>query len=176
MKSHTYVPHLIKDAELYKNVFKEVSPYFDTSMKSRLTASFGVPYNYNQMTYPANPFPPTIKELAELVSTQVNWMPNNCLVNYYEDGSQGMGWHSDQIEDITEGTGVAVITLYSVPGNPRYFHIREIADNENVEKLLLEDGSLLYMSAESQSLFQHSLPRELHYTTSRLSLSYRLLK
>ncbi|MFT5096791.1 MAG: alkylated DNA repair dioxygenase AlkB, partial [Psychrobacter okhotskensis] len=45
------------------------------------------------------------------------YLPNNCLVNYYLDGSSKMGFHSDDTSQLADGTGVAILSL---GGGSRY--------------------------------------------------------
>jgi hypothetical protein len=55
-------------------------------MNARKTASYGVAYNYSQMSYPFQDFLPELSLIVEKLSDTLSFAPNNCLINYYLDG------------------------------------------------------------------------------------------
>ena len=81
---------------------------WDERMKARKTASYGVAYNYSQITYENAPFPVVLEKLLGPVREAVGFKPNNCLLNYYPDGQSSMGFHSDTAMGRTSETGVAI--------------------------------------------------------------------
>ncbi|KAL6049149.1 Alpha-ketoglutarate-dependent dioxygenase AlkB [Balamuthia mandrillaris] len=94
---------------------------------------------------------------------------NVCLCNFYEDGKQSIGWHSDR-EEIGKTTPIASVSL----GAERLFYFRSKTDDTDATKVRLANGSLLVMENECQSLYLHTLPRDKSIKTSRVNLTFRV--
>ncbi len=170
MEGITFIKNCIDDpAGLYELLDRGVD--WDTRMKARKTASFGVAYNYSQMSYAEREFLPELQLLVELIEEKIGFKPNNCLINFYADGKSTMGWHSDQIDILNEETGVAIISL----GDTRSLRFREIANKENKIDYLLPAGSLIYMTQEVQKFWQHSVPKAPN-CKGRMSLTFRSIR
>jgi alkylated DNA repair dioxygenase AlkB len=129
---------------------------WDESMKARKTASYGVPYDFNQMSYETTVMPSWLEELCSAVEKELNFRPNNCLLNYYKNGNSYIGFHSDSAVNLAPETGVAVLSL----GSPRTMVFRNKADRALQHNLILQPGSLLYMSNEMQLEWLHGIPKE----------------
>ncbi len=144
---------------------------WDESMRTRKTASFGVPYNYSQMSYPAQDFLPDLKVLLSPLESKVGWRPNNCLINYYPDGDSSMGFHFDAVEILQEGTGVAIVSL----GSERTLTFKRRDNKTVVCEIQLPANSLFLMSAEVQSEWLHAI-LQAENVGPRMSLTFRRLK
>ncbi|WP_375560014.1 alpha-ketoglutarate-dependent dioxygenase AlkB [Bernardetia sp. OM2101] len=149
----------------------DTSINWDNRMKTRKTASFGKAYNYSQMSYPFQKFPDFLEEICQNIKLELNFEPNNCLINYYENGKAKMGYHSDQIGILAEGTGIVIISL----GETRILKFRNIEDKTIFKEFELPSGSLLYMNQETQNNWQHSIPKS-NTENPRMSLTFRKLK
>ena len=147
-----HIPNYIVDTD---NLFDYVihNSDFDTSMKSRFTASFGKSYDYNGMTYPAIPFPTNFNDVLSNLYYTVSFVPNNCLINLYHDGRSSMGYHSDNTDILTFGTGVAIISL----GSTRTLRFKNKLDSSIIVDYVLDDGSLFYMDEAVQRDSLHSI-------------------
>ncbi|WP_121975326.1 alpha-ketoglutarate-dependent dioxygenase AlkB, partial [Acinetobacter stercoris] len=141
---------------------------WDERMLARKTASYGKAYNYSQINYDETPFPDELTPLIHQLKNQLNFQPNNCLINYYENGKSRMGWHSDQIDILETDTGIAIISL----GAERILKFRNIRDKNQTREYFLNSGSLIYMNQNVQKLWQHSIPK-CDVENGRLSLSFR---
>ncbi len=162
-----YVGGFVADADgLLAALRRETA--WDTRMRARLTASFGVAYNYSQLTYPDAPFPPRLLALRERLEPLLGHPLTNCLANLYEDGTRTMGWHSDSEPAIRAGSSIAVVSL----GAARPLEFRLKGTVELARSVLLEPGSLLVMAPSVQELWQHRLPRA-DGASARLSLTFR---
>ena len=144
---------------------------WDDSMMARKTASFGRAYNYSQLRYPYQDFIPELKAIVDSINERLEFEPNNCLINYYVDGNSKMGFHSDQIDMLHEGTGVAILSL----GETRTLRFRNIKHRDIVQDYHLPSGSLIYVPNEVQTKWQHAVPRS-ETTNSRMSLTFRKMK
>lgn len=164
-----YEPCFLPQPEpLFQFLTSETS--WDTSLFSRKTACFGVPYNYSGMTYSFVPFPlcflPMLGRLEELFG----YRSNNCLLNYYETGTAKMGFLADSNRDLVPGTGVAIVSL----GESRTLVFRAKHNKSEEHFLRLGQGSLLYMFPDVQDLWLHALPPEPE-AGPRISLTFRRL-
>ncbi|WP_404939363.1 alpha-ketoglutarate-dependent dioxygenase AlkB [Pseudomonas sp. JDS08PS003] len=146
------------------------SVLWDERMRARKTASFGAPYDYSQITYPAVPMPEALEQLCEPIEQRLGFRPNNCLLNFYPDGQSSMGFHSDANEQLVEGTGVVIVSL----GHPRSMVFRHKETGVTFD-YSLASGSLLHMSDELQKHWLHAIPKAAD-AGERISLSFRLLK
>ncbi len=141
---------------------------WDARMTARKTASFGKAYNYSQMSYPEVEFLDELKPVIAQIKKVLNFKPNNCLINYYENGQARMGWHSDQTDILYLETGVAIVSL----GSERILKFRKINNPEITKEYLLASGSLLYMTQNVQKEWQHAIPKGKTDQT-RMSLTFR---
>jgi len=94
---------------------------------------------------------------------------NTCLLNYYENGTQRIGWHTDR-EEIGRATPIASVSL----GATRTFLLRHklngMSDRAAVE---MEAGSVLYMENVCQTEYLHSVPKQSEVTEGRINLTFR---
>lgn len=138
---------------LFRRLETEVT--WDERMRARKTASFGVAYDYSQITYPAAPMMPPLAALCDALESELGFPANNALLNYYPDGEASMGFHSDSAEELAAGTGVAIISL----GAPRLMVFRLKADRSVETAVALPSGSLLFMPAAMQADWLHAIPK-----------------
>jgi alkylated DNA repair dioxygenase AlkB len=144
---------------------------WDDRMHARLTASFGAPYNYSNMTYPAVEMPTYFQEVCDAIYSRLGFLPNNCLINNYIEGSSKMGFHADNVEELVPRTGVAIVSL----GETRSLTFRRTVERDVRWDCPLPHGSLLYMSDTVQAEWQHGvLPKP--SAGQRISLTFRALK
>ncbi|UXH80171.1 alpha-ketoglutarate-dependent dioxygenase AlkB [Roseateles amylovorans] len=144
------------------------SVVWDERMKARRTASFGVSYDYSQIQYPATQMLDALRPLCTQLEAALGFLPNNCLLNFYEDGDSSMGFHSDSIEELAPGTGVAIISL----GDVRDLVFRSKADRSVEFRYPLPSGSLLYMTQRIQDDWLHAIPK-VSDAGERISLTFR---
>lgn len=94
---------------------------------------------------------------------------NVCLLNYYQNGQQRIGFHSDR-EEIGRTTPVISISL----GTSRTFYIRAKSNAvQDRTTILLQSGSLLCMENTCQQYYVHAIPKESHIMTGRINLTFR---
>jgi alkylated DNA repair dioxygenase AlkB len=165
----TYTPGFVADPEALFTLVRDQVAWTD-QMVSRRTASLGVPYNYNGASYPVNPWLPELQNLREQVAEAVGFMPSNCLLNNYPTGRSSLGWHQDDVTILAPNTGIAIVSL----GAERPLRVRRFAEDGSYiyQSYTLGAGSLLYMTAAMQSIWQHSL-RRAPTDQQRISLSFR---
>jgi alkylated DNA repair dioxygenase AlkB len=93
---------------------------------------------------------------------------NSCLLNLYHDGSDGMGWHSDDEKELDPKSPIASLSL----GAQRKFVFRHKEDKTTVP-LFLENGSVLVMHAPMQQFWHHSLLKTTKVSAPRINLTFR---
>ncbi|WP_438966337.1 alpha-ketoglutarate-dependent dioxygenase AlkB [Flavobacterium sp.] len=144
--------------------------HWDNSIKSRKTASFGLPYNYSNTYYDYIEMPAFLNDAINLVFKINGFIPNNCLINYYFDNSSKMGYHSDQIDLLENNTGVVIISL----GSSRILRFKNKHDKSIIFDFNLSNNSYFYMSQEVQKNWLHSILQDDNSIPSeRFSLTFR---
>ncbi len=103
-------------------------------------------------------------QLEELAQSQLN----SCLLNFYHDGADGMGWHSDDEIELDAQSPIASLSL----GATRKFAFRHKQDKSSTS-LFLENGSALIMNAPTQQHWQHALLKTRTILTPRINLTFR---
>jgi alkylated DNA repair dioxygenase AlkB len=147
MEGITYIENFIDNPiALFTTLTETVK--WDERMTARKTASFGKAYNYSQIDYPYQEFPKEIALIIEKLKPVIHFEANNCLINYYMDGKSKMGYHSDQIDILAEGTGIAIVSI----GENRVLKFRNIENPEEFMSYELTSGSLIYMTQEIQNV------------------------
>lgn len=144
---------------------------WDESMAVRKTASFGVPYNYAQLSYPAVPMHAALAPVVAKLSAQLGVEFNNCLLNYYESGENTMGFHADDTTGLQELTGVAIVSL----GSTRKITYRSKIIPTIRHAFNLAPGSLLYMDSVVQETWVHAI-RKQRDVGPRISLTWRAFR
>ena len=115
-----------------------------------------------------NEFLSEIRRRCEVVA---NSRFNSVLVNFYRDGSAGMGWHSDNEAINGREPTIASVSL----GATRRFDLRHRETKQTV-KVDLEDGSLLVMSGLSQQCWVHQIAKTAKPVGPRINLTFRLVQ
>lgn len=94
---------------------------------------------------------------------------NICLLNYYQNGTQRIGWHSDR-EEIGRSTPIASISL----GCTRTFLIRSKTDGvRDRASVPMTNGSMMIMENICQYKYLHSVPKESEVMDGRINLTFR---
>ena len=93
---------------------------------------------------------------------------NVCLLNFYQDGHQRIGWHCDR-EEIGRTTPIISLSF----GAEREFHIRSQTVPTDRTIVNLTHGSLILMDNICQHTYLHSIPHQPSVTTGRINLTFR---
>lgn len=93
---------------------------------------------------------------------------NSCLLNFYHDGNDGMGWHSDDEKELDANSPIASLSL----GAQRKFAFRHKVDKTTIP-LYLENGSVLIMHSPTQQFWQHTLLKTKTVINPRINLTFR---
>jgi alkylated DNA repair dioxygenase AlkB len=138
----------------------------------RLSAWFGdsrATYSYSGIRHTPLPWSPLLSRIRDRVSTTAHAPFNSVLVNWYRDGHDANGWHADDEPELGPRPVIASLSL----GESRSFRFRRRDDHRIVHALTLAHGDLLVMKGESQSQWQHTIPRTKKPVAGRLNLTFR---
>lgn len=128
----------------------------------------GFTYSYSGTRKTASPWTPPLLKIRERVEELSGHAFNSCLLNLYHDGSEGMGWHSDDEKTLGRNPVIASVSF----GAERPFRFKHRLTKE-VIPLMLENGSLLVMKGETQHHWLHALPKTKRANAPRINLTFR---
>ena len=130
----------------------------------------GISYLYSGLTLYTTPWHPAIEQLKLQIETISGFKFNSVLINFYRDGKDSMGWHSDDEPELGPEPVIASISL----GQPRRFLLRHRSDKSiPPQELLLNSGSLLIMAGQLQHYWHHSVPKTSRQMAGRINLTFR---
>ncbi|ABV38039.1 2OG-Fe(II) oxygenase [Shewanella sediminis HAW-EB3] len=130
----------------------------------------GCDYLYSGLFIEALPWPKYARLLQQKLKRDFGLNANGVLVNRYADGSDSIGWHSDDEPEIANGSDIASVTL----GATRDFFIRHKSSHHKIN-ISLESGDLLLMQWPMQKEWEHSLPKRMKVMEPRLNFTFRTL-
>ena len=133
---------------------------------------------YSQKRFIAEPFHPrllpvlySLNQILQATDPSAKAF-NTVLLNYYRNGDDGMGWHSDDEPELGQNPVIASISL----GAARAFDFRLRHDHTVKKRFILESGSLLLMLRDTQGHWQHALPKSKRMKEGRINLTFRYVK
>jgi alkylated DNA repair dioxygenase AlkB len=132
--------------------------------------SEGQTYTYSGSARTPQPWTPLLRSIREQCERQTAHSFNGVLVNFYRDGNDHLGWHSD--DELINGSEplIASISL----GAERRFDMRH-RESGKIVSTPLRHGSLLVMSGLSQRCWEHRIPKIPRLADARVNLTFRRL-
>lgn len=128
-------------------------------------------YKYSGVLFEPEPWHPLVWQLTEWVNQLCQTRFNSVLLNWYADGQQHMGWHSDDEAELGQNPQIASLSL----GQQRFFDLKHKNLGTQL-KLELGDGALLLMAGQCQQYWQHRVPKMASATKGRINLTFREIK
>ena len=151
---------------------------FETQLHNRSVSYHGdINYTYSNITHASKPIPECNTYLNQLLDHLHLVLPdfeyNSLLITKYINGSDHLGFHSDDEPQIVENSDIVTISL----GETRTirFKSKSLSDNYPEQTLEVKHGALFIMSRDSQNFFSHSVVSD-SSQSPRISLTLRLLK
>ena len=155
---------------------QETLKIFGKEVKTpRLTAWYGdegIAYKYSGKIFYAMAW---TKELFEIKAKSEKFAGikfNSVLLNYYRDGNDSMGWHSDDEPELGKNPVIASVNF----GQERRFDLRNKQNHQIKQHIYLQNGSLLLMKGELQHHWQHQVAKSKRAVNERINLTFRLIK
>lgn len=136
----------------------------------RMTGWYGDPgavYRYSGLVNVPSPWTPELAALRADLDGRLTANLNSCLVNYYRNGEDSMGWHADDERELRD----RIVSLSL--GASRTFRLRQGRHGKSIA-IDLTAGSVLTMTVESQRLWQHAVPK-VAASAPRLNLTFRTI-
>lgn len=164
---------LLIEAESYPMTRPELTVYGKSHPIPRSQVWFadkGCDYYYSGLFIEALPWPRYAEKLRHKLIRDYSLVSNGVLVNSYRDGTESMGWHSDDEKEIESGSDIASVTL----GASRDFFIRNKLTKEKTV-LTLNSGDLLIMHWPMQQHWEHALPKRMRVKQTRVNYTFRKL-
>lgn len=149
--------------------------YGKTMKQPRLTSWIGMGLtaaSKYSTPMPANDWDEKSLKLKEMVEEKTSKKYNSILLNYYRDGQDSMGAHSDDEPILGSNPTIASISL----GEERRFYLKEKESKKTVWKEDLKDGSLLVMGGCLQEKYIHGINKTTRQIGPRINLTFRQLK
>ncbi|WP_416668277.1 alpha-ketoglutarate-dependent dioxygenase AlkB family protein [Egbenema bharatensis] len=140
----------------------------------RLTAWYGDPgksYTYSGITMNPHPWTPTLLDLKQKVDPLSGVVFNSVLLNLYRDGTDSMGWHSDDEPELGTNPVIGSLSL----GGTRRFMLRHRFEKGLKHQLELTSGSFLLMKGTTQHYWQHQVPKTKRSVLPRMNLTFRVI-
>ena len=136
----------------------------------------GLKYRFSGRTVSAKPWTRFLKELRDVLASKVGTNFNFVLVNRYKDGSDHIGEHKDDEQELVSRSPIASLSF----GEARDFVFRH-QDSRGANgiktiapvKLNLQSGSILLMKYPTNSYWYHSLPVRKKCLGPRINLTFR---
>lgn len=160
----------LKDTLEWKQ--ESIKIYGKDILSPRLQCFYGDPdahYRYSGKTFEPLNWIPELERLKNQLSQYCKESFNAVLCNFYRDGSDSMGWHSDNEPEMGRDPIIASVSL----GAPRKFALRKKKETKQLLSLPLEHNSLLIMKSGCQSNYQHALPKTKAIHEARINLTFR---
>ena len=124
----------------------------------RLTAWHGDPgaaYRYSGLLLRPEPWTADLLAVRERIEAVSEARFNSALLNYYRNGQDSMGWHSDDEPELGENPVIGAVSL----GAARRFRMRHKAVPGLQMALDLPGGSYFEMGGALQRHWRHCVPK-----------------
>lgn len=128
-------------------------------------------YTYSGTRNEPTPMPNVILTLRDQLQALLGIRFNSVLGNLYRHGLDSVSWHADDEPELGPNPTIASLSL----GASRRFAIRRNSDRQRWD-ITLHHGDLLIMSDDSQSGYQHSIPKTTRECGERINLTFRLIQ
>lgn len=141
----------------------------------RLTAFYGdatKDYSYSGIVMKPNDWYDDLLFIKNRVEEVSKITFSSVLLNYYRDGKDSMGWHSDDEKELGQNPVIGSVSF----GESRVFQMRHKFQKE-IKKvdIALKDGSFLLMKGATQHFWQHQIPKTKRKLESRINLTFRVI-
>jgi alkylated DNA repair dioxygenase AlkB len=112
-----------------------------------------------------------ILKLLNFVRSYSKLNYNGVLINWYADGNEYIGYHSDDESELVNNSDIYSITF----GATRDFLLKD-KTTKQVSTYPLVNNTVLIMKSYCQKYYQHSVPKRLKCKDPRINITFRLYK
>lgn len=143
-----------------------------TQALPRLQAWYGAKnYQYSGIQLPAQNFTPLLADILKQTEQLTGHRFNVVLANFYRNGQDSVGWHSDDEKELGVNPVVATVSL----GASRRFSLKPKYEQKPPLHIDLPSGSLMVMEAGVQEAWQHAILKGKNVIDGRISLTFRYI-
>ena len=138
----------------------------------RLTAFHGDPgrsYAYSNISLDPDPWTAELDFIKKRIENVSGQGFTSVLLNYYRDGQDSMGWHSDDEKELGNNPVIGSVSF----GSSRKFMLKHKRDKALRTSIVLENGSLLLMQGATQHHWYHQIPKTKKLVGARINLTLR---
>ena len=125
-------------------------------------------YFYSNQCAKSQILTPSLSELLHTINTMFNSDFNGILVNYYENGTDYIGDHSDDEKGLSN---IGVISLSY--GSVRKFRIKCKKTNKKIIDIPTLSSNIIHMGGDFQNEFKQGIPIEKKIKSPRWSFTFR---
>lgn len=152
---------------------REVRVMGRTVMQPRLVAYMAddtsLSYTYSGLTLTPLPWSPAVQEIKAALEAASGASFNSCLLNLYRDGSDTMGWHSDNEPLYGRHPTIGSVSF----GASRDFVLRHNQERSRKLSFPLGHGDVLLMTGATQDHWMHCIPKRAGIDAPRINLTFR---
>lgn len=170
--SEVYIRQLL-DTIAWKQ--EELRIYGRMVKTPRLTAWYGdagVAYTYSGVRFEALPWTAELLQIKNKIEAAFGFSFNSVLLNLYRNGSDSMGWHSDDEPELGQNPVIASVNF----GQERRFDFRNKLNHALKQSVILGNGSVLIMKGDIQHHWQHQIAKSGRPMKERINLTFRNIK
>ncbi len=141
-------------------------------LQPRLTAFYGdahKSYSYSNITLQPLPWNKDLSFIRRRIENVSGHQFTSVLLNYYRDGQDSMGWHSDNEKELGTNPVIASVSF----GESRKFMLKHKRDKNLKSSIILNNGSLLLMEGPTQHHWNHQIPKTKSPMGARINLTFR---
>jgi len=169
-KANKIYQRLVKELEWDQQTLKIYGKEF---LEPRLTypmGNDGLMHKYTGTAREVKQWIKPIKKIRNKIEDEIGFASNSCLINYYRNGNDVIGVHSDK-ETTAPEHFVVTISL----GATRDILFKRKNRKGKTLKVPLHSGDLCFMSGRTQELWVHSIPKRTRCIDGRIALTFREL-
>lgn len=168
-EANTFLKLLINEIEWTQPTLKIFGKSFKQPRLSAWYADNNIPYTYSRFTQYGLAWEENLLKIKEKTQNITRSIFNSALVNYYRDGQDSMGWHSDNEPELGESPILASVSF----GEPRKFNLKHKSDKSLKESICLDHGSILLMSGNMQKNWLHQISKSKKKMGPRVNITFR---
>jgi tRNA/tmRNA/rRNA uracil-C5-methylase (TrmA/RlmC/RlmD family)/alkylated DNA repair dioxygenase AlkB len=175
-ESENYFEELKNEINFKQDYFKEINGGIETMIRERRLTCLQSDVNnelyYSKKIMTPDPFSFRVKYVKDIVETRFGIKFDSCLINYYVNQSDYMGFHKDDV-GVTKSTNIITVSF----GETRTFVVRLRNDKDIKYNFELKNGDIFRMFNDCQELYDHSIPEVKggEEKSGRISLTFRVL-